>query len=215
MVKKLSEDFILMSRIIVVATENHQLYPQLQRLPNFFTYKKSLTIENADIIFDFTLLDDEEKARFCQQHQNKIFSDLTLYNTNQIKARGAFSTVFPSPNNKFEWYGKNEDETIVKTFFEQLKLTPIKISELPLGFIFPRILVQIINEAYFAMEEKVAEEKDIDTAMLFGVNYPKGPIAWGKSAGLKNVIHLLELLYAETNNPRYKICELLKNHGSH
>lgn len=204
-----------MNKIAVVATENHQLYSQLQKLPNFFIYKRNLDLKNMDLIFDFTLIDDEEKAQFCQQHQGKIFSDLTLYRPNLIKTRGTFSTVFPSPNNKFEWYGESEDEVVVKSFFSQLNLTPVKVSELTLGFIFPRILVQIINEAYFAVEEKVAEEKDIDTAMLFGVNYPKGPVAWGKAAGLKNVVHLLELLYAETNNPRYKICELLKNYVTH
>lgn len=202
-----------MSKIAIIASENHQLFPKLKAFPHFFLYSKNLNLEDFDYIFDFTLVNDEAKTELCEQYKNKIFSDLTLYH--QQKVRGAFSTVFPSPNHKFEWLGENNDEAIVRNFFAQLNLVPVKVSEHNLGFIFPRILVQIINEAYFAIEEKVATASDIDTAMLYGVNYPRGPVAWGKEAGLKNVIHLLELLYAETNNPRYKICELLKNHGNH
>lgn len=198
-----------MSKIAVVATSNHPLYDKLLKLPHFFIFSPLLDLSAYDYIFDFSI--NKEKGQLLEKYPAKVFSDLTL-DKKTLKSRGVFSTVFPSPNAKFEWYGKDEDALIVKNFFSQLNLTPVKISNA--NFIFPRVLVQIINEAYFAMEEKVASAKDIDTAMLYGVNYPKGPVAWGKEAGLHHVVKLLDLLYEESQNPRYKVCELLRN-GNH
>ncbi len=48
------------------------------------------------------------------------------------------------------------------------------------GFITPRVVASIINEAFFALEEKVSTEQEIDIAMKTGTNYPYGPFEWGK-----------------------------------
>ena len=59
------------------------------------------------------------------------------------------------------------------------------------GFISARIIAMIINEAYFAKEEKLSSENEINIAMKLGTNYPYGPFEWAEKIGLKNIYDLL------------------------
>jgi 3-hydroxybutyryl-CoA dehydrogenase len=66
------------------------------------------------------------------------------------------------------------------------------------GFVSPRVISMIINEAYFALEQNVSTKEEIDTAMKLGTNYPYGPFEWAKRIGLKKIARLLlELSEAE------------------
>lgn len=76
------------------------------------------------------------------------------------------------------------------------------------GFITPRIIVSIINEAFFSLEEKVSTEEQIDIAMKTGTNYPYGPFEWSKKIGLEKVYSLLLALSGE--HDRYQPSTLLK-----
>ncbi len=62
------------------------------------------------------------------------------------------------------------------------------------GFISPRIISMIINEAYYAREEGVSTTEEIDTAMKLGTNYPQGPFEWAQKIGHKNIVDLLQQL---------------------
>lgn len=75
------------------------------------------------------------------------------------------------------------------------------------GFITARIVSMIINEAYFALEEKVSSKDEIDTAMKLGTNYPFGPFEWAKKIGLRNIATLLTSLSEE--EARYRPSGLL------
>lgn len=77
-----------------------------------------------------------------------------------------------------------------------------------IGFITPRVIACIINEAYMTLEEKVSVEEEIDTAMKLGTNYPYGPFEWGAKIGLHNVFHLLDTL--SRGQRRYQPAILLK-----
>lgn len=81
------------------------------------------------------------------------------------------------------------------------------VNDIP-GFITPRVIACIINEAYMTWEEKVSVEEEIDTAMKLGTNYPFGPFEWGAKIGLDNVFHLLDALSKAQN--RYQPALLLK-----
>jgi 3-hydroxybutyryl-CoA dehydrogenase len=59
------------------------------------------------------------------------------------------------------------------------------------GFIAPRTIAMIINEAYFALSEEVSTKQEIDTAMRLGTNYPYGPFEWSEKIGLKKIYNLL------------------------
>jgi len=78
------------------------------------------------------------------------------------------------------------------------------------GFVTPRIVCMIINEAFYTVQEGTASREDVDQAMKLGTNYPKGPFEWCREAGIKSVYRLLEAMYEDTREERYKICPLLK-----
>jgi 3-hydroxybutyryl-CoA dehydrogenase len=74
----------------------------------------------------------------------------------------------------------------------------------------------IINEAYFALDEKVSSKEEIDIAMKLGTNYPFGPFEWSNKIGIKKICDLLNVL--KEINPRYQPNYLLEKeavaHGS-
>jgi 3-hydroxybutyryl-CoA dehydrogenase len=75
------------------------------------------------------------------------------------------------------------------------------------GFVTPRVISMIINEAYFTLEEGVSSEADIDTAMKLGTNYPYGPFEWAEKIGRQNVRNLL--LKLSITHSRYRPSSLL------
>lgn len=104
--------------------------------------------------------------------------------------------------------GTNEDlkekaENIFSCFNKKIEWVP----NIP-GFITARVISMIINEAFFALDEKVSTKKEIDTAMKLGTNYPYGPFEWAKKIGLMNIYELLTTLAA--TNSRYTPSALLK-----
>jgi 3-hydroxybutyryl-CoA dehydrogenase len=79
-----------------------------------------------------------------------------------------------------------------------------------IGMVMPRILCMLINEAAFASMENIASPKDIDTAMKLGTNYPYGPIEWGARIGFKDVVKVLDALYEDLHEERYRTAPLLR-----
>jgi 3-hydroxybutyryl-CoA dehydrogenase len=78
------------------------------------------------------------------------------------------------------------------------------------GMVMPRILCQIVNEALFTVQNDVATPHDIDEAMKHGTNYPHGPIAWGESIGFGTVVSVLDALYENHHEERYRVAPLLR-----
>lgn len=78
------------------------------------------------------------------------------------------------------------------------------------GMVTPRVICMIINEAYYTVQEGTASRQDIDLGMKLGTGYPHGPFEWCAQIGVGNVYELLEALWEDTREERYKICPLLK-----
>ncbi len=105
--------------------------------------------------------------------------------------------------------GKDDTrKRLAEQLYSHLGRTIEWIPDIP-GFVSARVISTIINEAFMTVEENVSVEKEIDTAMKLGTNYPYGPFEWGEKIGLDKVVCLLEVLEMEQN--RYKPCPLLKN----
>jgi len=92
--------------------------------------------------------------------------------------------------------------------FKRLGWKTIRVADIP-GFVTPRIVASIINEAYFALGEKVSGEEQIDLAMKMGTNYPYGPFEWARKIGLMKVLALLQSMHKI--NKRYQIAPTLVN----
>ena len=78
------------------------------------------------------------------------------------------------------------------------------------GLVTPRVICQIINEACFTVQEGTATMQDIDLGMKLGTSYPRGPFAWANAIGVERVYAVLEALWQDTHDERYKVCPLLK-----
>ena len=78
------------------------------------------------------------------------------------------------------------------------------------GMVTPRVIAMIINEAFYTLQEGTATKEDIDLGMKLGTNYPYGPFEWMEKIGVQNVYELLESLFEDTKDQRYKITPLLK-----
>jgi 3-hydroxybutyryl-CoA dehydrogenase len=103
------------------------------------------------------------------------------------------------------------DETFqtIKDLAERMGKTPIAVNEAP-GFAVNRILVPMINEAIFALQEGIASAEDIDKGMMLGANHPIGPLALADLIGLDTLLMVQDNLYKEFGDPKYRACPLLR-----
>jgi 3-hydroxybutyryl-CoA dehydrogenase len=104
---------------------------------------------------------------------------------------------------------KKEDEPQLVDLCNALN-TEYLIVDDRVGLVTPRVICMIINEAYYTVQEGTATKEDIDLAMKLGTNYPYGPFEWCQRIGVTHVYELLEAVYEDTHDERYKICSLLK-----
>ncbi len=98
---------------------------------------------------------------------------------------------------------------LIKSLSEKMGKTPIAVNEAP-GFAVNRILVPMINEAIFVLQEGIASAEDIDKGMVLGANHPIGPLALADLVGLDTLLSVQENLYREFGDSKYRPCPLLR-----
>ena len=108
--------------------------------------------------------------------------------------------------------GQMTDQDIFNKVFELSKAVgkvPVEIEEAP-GFVVNRILIPMINEAVGILADGVAKKEDIDEAMKLGANHPMGPLALADLIGLDVCLAIMEVLYSEFADSKYRPHPLLR-----
>ena len=97
----------------------------------------------------------------------------------------------------------------IKKVSEDIGKVPVQVEEAP-GFVVNRILVPMINEAVGIYAEGIASVEGIDAAMKLGANHPIGPLALGDLIGLDVCLAIMDVLYHETGDSKYRAHTLLR-----
>ena len=174
----------------------------------------------ADVVFDFFIAEEPEALEFYEQRPDlNIFTNMAMSSFGNLKIyqQATQNTVYGFNGLRtFINRGvlectlqKEQDREKLKVLCGKLG-TDFEVVEDRVGMVTPRIICMIINEAFYTVQEGTAEEKDIDLGMKLGTNYPFGPFEWCEKIGLEKVYELLEAIYDDTKEERYKICPKLK-----
>jgi len=94
-------------------------------------------------------------------------------------------------------------------FFATLGMASERVGDAP-GLVLGRIVAQLVNEAYFAIGEGVGSGADVDAGLTLGLNHPRGPVEWGEAIGLDHVMAVLDGLWSERREERYRPAPLLR-----
>ena len=178
-------------------------------------------IAGNDLVFDF-VLDEEpfEVEVYADKANSRIFINTAKISLAEVANLGQHRI-------KAKLFGFNGLPTFLnRSIMEVSVLHPADVPDLVerckalnteflvvddrVGLVTPRVISMIINEAYYTVQEGTATREDIDIAMKLGTNYPYGPFEWCQRIGVKHVYELLEAVYEDTHDERYKICSLLK-----
>jgi 3-hydroxybutyryl-CoA dehydrogenase len=101
-----------------------------------------------------------------------------------------------------------ETVSMVREVSEKMGKTPVVVEDLP-GFVSNRVLMPMINEAIFCLQEGVADREGIDTIMKLGANHPMGPLELADFIGLDTCLEILDILHAELGE-KFRPCPLLR-----
>jgi 3-hydroxybutyryl-CoA dehydrogenase len=94
-------------------------------------------------------------------------------------------------------------------FFAALGLHHEWVGDAP-GLVLGRIVCQLVNEAAFALGEGIGSAEDVDAGLELGLNHPRGPVDWAEAIGLDHVLAVIDGLYAERREERYRAAPLLR-----
>lgn len=182
--------------------------------------------KNADIVIESIVEDVEEKKRLFKE-LTEVCPLYTIFfsNTSSLSITDLATSVktpqrfiglhFFNPATAIKLVeiieGKDtspEATEITKKFAASLHKIPIVVGDSP-GFLVNRMLIPMINEAVFMLEEGVASKEDIDLSMKLGAKHPMGPLELADLIGLDVCLSIMESLFRQFNNSKYRPCPLL------
>lgn len=171
---------------------------------------KALYSISADAYFDLMFEFDNQRIQRLKKLLpapvvvNSVIYSLRAMNAPFIRING-WPTMLRRPVSELALVDPGQEQ-IIETIFQELHWNYQLVPDIP-GMITPRVIASIINEAYFALEDKISTREEIDIAMKLGTNYPLGPFEWSKAIGLKNIYELLHLV--SKAEPKYEPSKIL------
>ena len=214
-----------MSKVFIIG-DNEDLIKELSNLLSEKHEVSESLDSSTDIIFEITNYDKEIKfnnLNYIQSNNTQspiVSSSLCITLHDQLRAFSDPSRLFgaglyPSfsetggieiSNTKFS--SQDSYNNVLNVFAETGKEV-FHVEDRP-GMVNLRVVTLIMNEAYQVLQEGTSNREDIDTAMKLGTNYPHGPIEWSEKIGLDLVYHILESMYNNFGDDRYRITPLLR-----
>lgn len=178
--------------IIEAATENIELKKKIFENLNSLVSKDVILATNTSSISITTIASCvDNPCRFIGLH---FFNPVTVMKLLEVVKGIQTSKETIDAANKFA-------ETLNKTAV---------LSKDSAGFIVNRLLIPMLNEACFLLEEGVATKEDIDIAMKLGCNHPIGPLALSDLIGNDVTLAIMDVLYKQTGDSKYRACQLLR-----
>ncbi len=186
------EDLKEAQLVIEAATENHELKLKILKQVDSMLAPEVIIASNTSSISITKLAASTSRPdRFIGMH---FFNPVPMMALVEI-IRGYLTS--------------DETHDKVKDLSERLGKSPITVKNAP-GFVVNRILVPMINEAFFVLAEGVATAEDIDAGMKLGCNQPIGPLALADMIGLDVCLAVMEVYLEEFGDSKYRPCPLLK-----
>ena len=186
------QDFTGSQMVIEAATENYDLKIKILKQLDGIVSKDTIIASNTSSI-SITQMAAEvsNPQRFIGMH---FFNPVPMMTLVEI-IRGL----------------QTDDQThaLVQEMSKVLGKEPITVKNYP-GFVVNRILVPMINEAFFVLAEGLATPEDIDAGMKLGCNHPIGPLALADMIGLDTCLAIMEVYFKNFNDSKYRPCPLLR-----
>ncbi len=176
--------------------------------------KLATVLNSTDVTFDFTgairnFLRPERRQSVIFQEASGAFAGFAdgLPASNMFGFCG-LPTLLNRPLLEVSLYDEADREKLAATC--AALGTDYRVVADRVGLVTPRVICQIINEACYTVQEGTATMQAVDLSMKLGTNYPHGPFAWANAIGVARVYAVLEALWQDTHDERYKVCPLLK-----
>ncbi len=196
----------------------------LARIETSTDYQRLAT---ADIVIEAATENAELKVRILRQIETVVRADAIIAsNTSSISITALAATLDKSerfigmhffnpvpllPLVEVIRGVQTSEETAadVRELTERLGKSPIGVKNSP-GFVVNRILVPMINEAFFVLQEGVATAEEIDAGMRLGANHPIGPLALADLIGLDVCLSVMDVFLKDFGDSKYRACPLLR-----
>lgn len=185
------------------------------------------SLSNSNFIIEAIIENLEKKKKLFNEISEYTNDDTIIASNTSSLSITELSTAYKNPNkviglhffnpatimelNEITFGFITDKETIDKTleFSNKLGKQPVLVNESP-GFIVNRMLIPMINEAISILAEGVASAEDIDKAMKLGAHHPMGPLTLADFIGNDVNLSIMETLFKETGDPKYRPHALLR-----
>jgi 3-hydroxybutyryl-CoA dehydrogenase len=186
-------------------------------------------LADVDIVIEAATENGELKARILRQIETAVRPETIIASNTSSLSITALGATLADPSRFIGMHFFNpvpllalveiirgfqtsaDTEAVVRELTVRLNKVPVGVKNSP-GFVVNRILVPMINEAFFALAEGVATAEEIDAGMRLGANHPIGPLALADLIGLDVCLSVLDVLFNDFRDSKYRASPLLREY---